>query len=167
MTSSSTGVAERTAFSSVHEDASTRRHRRTLTRRMGRTLIWVCCLLWACVAVWPLLAMARLGFESTAAIFIHPLGIGGGWTLSSYKSVWNGPPAAPGIARLALNSVEAVVPTLVLSIAGGFACAYGLSALGPPTFPAGTSFRSCRRNCPFSADNNSALRRDEPVGAAK
>ena len=130
MTSSSTGVAERADFSSLHEDASTLRHRRTLKRRTGRTLIWVCCLLWACVAVWPLLAMARLGFESTAAIFIHPLGIGGGWTLSSYKSAWNGPPAAPGIARLALNSVEAVLPTLVLSIAGGFACAYGLVRSG-------------------------------------
>jgi raffinose/stachyose/melibiose transport system permease protein len=130
MTSGSSRAAGQSTLPALPGGLSSRPHRWRIGRITGRTAIWVCCLLWACVAVWPLVAMARLGFESTAGIFIHPLGIGGGWTLSSYRSAWDGPPAAPGIARLALNSVEAVVPTLVLSIAGGFGCAYGLVRVG-------------------------------------
>lgn len=109
-------------------------------RWLGRAAIFLSCMFWAVVAVWPLVAMGRLGFETTAGIFIHPLGIGGSWTTSSYAVAWDGPPGVPGVDRLVINSVAAAVPTLVVSIVGGFACAYGLTRVGR---------RTARRLLPF------------------
>lgn len=101
-----------------------------MLQRVVRLVVFLSCLFWALVAVWPLVAMGRLGFETTSAIFVHPLGIGGGWTWQSYAVAWNGPPGVPGVDRLVINSIAAAIPTLLVSIVGGFACAYGLTRLG-------------------------------------
>lgn len=106
-----------------------KRGSRTRVQRALRALIFLSCSFWAVIAIWPLVAMGRLGFENTAGIFLHPLGIGGGWTTQSYDIAWNGPPGVPGVDRLFVNSVEAAVPTLLVSVVAGFACAYGLTRI--------------------------------------
>lgn len=98
--------------------------RRTSSRPIARTLLYVFLLLMAAVSAAPVLIVLITSLKSNAELTANPLGLPQSWQFSNFAEAWQ----QAHIGQFAMNSILVTVPTLVLvlicsSLAGyAFAC---------------------------------------------
>lgn len=99
----------------------------TAARRSGVQILLVA---WTVLTVVPFVLIMLLSFRNNSDQFAHPLGIGGHYQLSNYKTAWQGQFGSPGLAGYFENTVFAAVSALVVSLAAGSTAAYFATRMG-------------------------------------
>lgn len=94
---------------------------------MRRALSWgphLPLALWTLVTLAPFVMITLLGFRDNADIYLHPLGIGGGYHPDNFSGAWTGPLGSAGMRAFFTNTVTAALTALIVNLCAGTTGAY-------------------------------------------
>jgi raffinose/stachyose/melibiose transport system permease protein len=97
--------------------------------RFGRAGQVAVALGWTVVVLVPFLSIVLLSFRTEDGIYLHPLGLSGGFQPSNYSDAWVGPPGGVPLYRFLINSMLAVAVCLGTGLSAGTVAAYRISRL--------------------------------------